>query len=207
MQGQNTKGPQEYSELFAYRFCQALATAIAEGDPHRFITRPRDDVHYRAAAGHDEWSPPADAKPASAYFVDINRDLNTWIPIIQAPLSDMTNHSRVSWNISPEHPTDKTCVLLVPWCITRIQPRHMPKTGRLPIGFEYNHRAAIPLHKDEQYSIEAERLVDIAFPRKRFVKPVKFALFIYVCVCVRIWAPARQQHCRRRAQRRRMVSS
>lgn len=34
-------------------------------------------------------------------------------------------------------------------------------------------RGAIHLHN------EAERLIDIAFPRKHFVKPVKFALFIY----------------------------
>lgn len=67
----------------------------------------------------------------------------------------------------------QTLTGLIPWEISKIQVARAPAARRLPVNFPYTHRAAVIWH------LESEDIQNVAFPRQRFAKPVKYAILAY----------------------------
>ena len=62
----------------------------------------------------------------------------------------------------------------------RIQVVASPTTRRIPANVdEYYTRAAFLLYNDDSKSVEVEDLGDLQYPRQRFTKPVRYAVFAY----------------------------
>ena len=59
------------------------------------------------------------------------------------------------------------------------QDTDCPSTSGSKTTFPYTHRAAVILHTDDSIAVESEDIQNIAFPRQRFAKPVKYAIPAY----------------------------
>jgi hypothetical protein len=67
----------------------------------------------------------------------------------------------------------------VPWDLQRIQVVKTPKSRRIPVDIPVVHRGAALMYNDDSILVESEPMSGVAFPRVKFQKPVKVAIFFY----------------------------
>lgn len=81
--------------------------------------------------------------------------------------------------IDPNTALYRKISVLVPWKIANVQVSHQPKAKRIRPGLEKCHRASVLLQNDDTILIEIEQTpLDAQAPRERFVRPVRYGIFI-----------------------------
>ncbi len=156
IEGKATRQSQEYPEAMCRLLLQHLRDHIARRHPSRFclhsvlaVQLPTQDL--------DQWDEVVESVEKSferttkrPYYIDINTYLGRKI-------QDLFRIDAI-----------------------KIQVVASPTTRRIPSNVdEYYTRAAFLLYNDNSKVVEVEDLGDLQYPRQRFDKPVRYAVFAY----------------------------
>ena len=108
------------------------------------------------------------------------QDPKTWQEVMKMVDDVFRGSSQQQITLSPGHDIRKQVELLIPWRVERIQIAKTPRARRMPTDIPYTHRANILLYNDDDLAFESEDVGNVAFPRQRFSKGVRYAICVYV---------------------------
>ena len=107
-------------------------------------------------------------------------DLSQWDEIVEHVAKTFERSSRRPFTMQPESELGRKIQDLFRIDAIKIQAVSAPTTRRIPSNVdEYYTRAAFLFYNDETKAVEVEDLGDLQFPRQRFSKPVRYAIFAY----------------------------
>ena len=123
---------------------------------------------------------PSRFETVQVYFAQPVEDHEAWRKLLDEACNTFANSTVKSLVLQPGQEVFKRVQELVPWEVTRVQIASTPMTRRLPVGsVPFTHRGAALLHNDESLTLEAEDLANVTFPKQRFSKVVKAAIFFF----------------------------
>lgn len=156
IEGAATRQSQEYPEEMCRELLQHLRNYVAQTYPSRFCIHQALPVQL-----------PTD-------------DLAQWDDIIEQINNTMERTSKRPYYIQVDSAMGKKIQDLFRLDAIRIQVVSSPTTRRIPSNVdEYYTRAAFLLYNDDTKSVEVEDLGELQYPRQRFTKPVRYAVFAY----------------------------
>ena len=107
-------------------------------------------------------------------------DLSQWDEIVLEVNKSFENTSRRPYYIVTSSDIGAKIQDLFRLDANKIQAVMAPTTRRVPSNIEdYSTRAAFLLFNDDSRSVEMEDLTELRFPKQRFSKPVRLAIFAY----------------------------
>lgn len=107
-------------------------------------------------------------------------DLTQWDEVVNQVTTSFENTSRRPFYIVASSEIGKQIQDLFRLDATKIQAVMSPTTRRAPSNVEdYTTRAAFLLYNDETRVVEMEDITEVRFPKQRFNKPVRLAIFAY----------------------------
>ena len=137
--GGNPVMSQVYTPMLAKAVLRGLRNSLREVGDERY-SRPDPQEEWlwcadvdAAEAALPPWEPPGENYVATAYFLDVNRHEDSWLPLLkeaEAQLKDKVRPDRV---IPINTPFGEQLKVLVPWKILRIQICRTPMQRRLPL--------------------------------------------------------------------------
>ena len=126
---------------------------------------------------------PGDRPVCSTLFLDVNRHVDSWLPLLQEADARLRDKIRPDQNVATGTPLYAHIQPLVPSTLTRVQLAKTPKQRRLPIEVIQEgakHRGAALWLSDGSISLEAEAISGIlAQSSSRFTSPVRAAIFFF----------------------------
>ena len=148
-----------------------------EMDPTRFHTEAPESRRTPACGEMDRVS----TRPVNheTYYLDYVQDPKTWQEVMKMVDDVFRGSSQQQITLSPGHDIRKQVELLIPWRVERIQIAKTPRARRMPTDIPYTHRANILLYNDDDLAFESEDVGNVAFPRQRFSKGVRYAICVY----------------------------
>ena len=156
IEGSITRASQEYPEELCRCILSQLQELVRRLEPSRFCQ------HTILAA----------QQPTS--------DLSQWDDVVDHIDKTYERASKRPYAIPPDSSLGKTIQDLFRIDAIRIQVVSNPTTRRIPSNVdEYYTRAAFLLYNDNSRAVEVEDLGDIQFPKQRFTKAVRIAVFAY----------------------------
>ena len=127
-----------------------------------------------------QWSPNRfDPAPVEVFFAQPSDDEPTWRAILNEVEQIFRRGAARSLVLQPGHDLYDKIAALVPWELSRIQVAAKPMTRRQPRDLPHTHRGSILLFNDEVVEIEVEDMLVNQFPKRRFEKPVRVAVFFF----------------------------
>ena len=146
-------------------------------DPTRFHTEAPESRRTPACGEMDRVS----TRPVNheTYYLDYVQDPKTWQEVMKMVDDVFRGSSQQQITLSPGHDIRKQVELLIPWRVERIQIAKTPRARRMPTDIPYTHRANILLYNDDDLAFESEDVGNVAFPRQRFSKGVRYAICVY----------------------------
>ena len=167
----------EYTTLFAKRVCGAIREEAEIKKSSRFVTSRAFPVYARFTnQPFDDWTLHG-VPDAEAYFVGATRNLQSWAQVLQLARQTLQGKGISSW--TPPEGLDIVVKELCPWEFARIQVSLSPKQRRLPADVPVDHRLCVWEDNEGEIHIEEESIQTIGFPRQRFLRPVRVAVFGY----------------------------
>ncbi|CAE7242540.1 RE1 [Symbiodinium natans] len=128
-----------------------------------------------------QWEPPGE-HVAGVYFLDINRHVESWRPLLKEAEGRLQNITTSTITLKPSPFVEKVRAL-VPWDLQRVQLSKAPKQRRLPDEVLMNgakHRGAALWCNDEEIRLEAEEIKSIVHaPAGRYEKPIRVGIYFY----------------------------
>ncbi|CAL1158281.1 unnamed protein product [Cladocopium goreaui] len=161
IQGSMTKPSQAYPEELCRTILAALYEELHRRQPHRFCVC---------------LSSPFEALPVQ----QPTEDLSQWDPVVDYVEKSFERTAKRPYNIDPKSDMGQTIQGLFRIDAIRIQVVSSPTTRRIPNNVdEYFTRASFLCFNDDTRAVEVEDLDQVRFPRQRFDKPVRLAVFAY----------------------------
>ena len=157
IQGSATRKSQEYPEEMCREILLHLRQHVAQMQPSRFCV------------------------PHQALAVQMpTEDLAQWDDVVSYVETSFERTNKRPYYIPVENALGKKIQDLFRIDAIRIQVVSSPTTRRIPSNVdEYYTRAAFLHYNDDSRAVEVEDLGDLQYPRQRFSKPVRFAVFAY----------------------------
>ena len=161
IQGSMTKPSQAYPEELCRTILAALFEELHRQQPRRFCVC---------------LSSPFEALPVQ----QPTEDLSQWDPVVDYVEKSFERTAKRPYNIDPQSNMGQTIQDLFRIDAIRIQVVSSPTTRRTPSNVdEYFTRASFLCFNDDTRAVEVEDLDQVRFPRQRFEKPVRLAVFAY----------------------------
>lgn len=157
IEGAATRASQEYPEEMCRALLQHLREVARQATPSRFC-----DIHQALPV-----QMPTD-------------DLQQWDEIVDNIEKSFENTTKRPYYITVDSAIGKKIQELLRLDAVRIQVVANPTTRRIPSNVdEYYTRASFLLYNDNTRTVEVEDLGELQYPRQRFLKPVRYAVFAY----------------------------
>ena len=155
IEGSETRGSQAYPLGMVHTILKTLQTVSQRRDPQRlgpiYIT----------------WA----TMPV--------QDLRSWDPVVTRVDQETSRTFLRPYNIPLESEFGKQIAELTRWNLARIQVAPVPTSRRVPSEFAYTHRGALIIYSSGEKELEFEDIALVRFPKQRFSKPVRLAMFFY----------------------------
>ena len=119
---------------------------------------------------------------ADAHNVLVQRpvdDIRSWEPILDEITPQVGRGSTRPFLISIDSDLGVRISDLARMNLQRIQVAPVPTTRRFPTDVPFTHRGALLLYNDNSKELESEDVAHIRFPKQRFSRPVRLAVFFY----------------------------
>ncbi|CAK0888740.1 unnamed protein product, partial [Prorocentrum cordatum] len=172
-----TKASGEYTDEMAHAMLYAIQQVAAQRNPSRFADMPVAATEWEVAYNH--------AGPIEVLFASPEKDPTRWEAVMQG-VRQIVGGSASRGGNKAMHYLSKSSALwrqisqLVPWDLTMIQLAKAAKQRRFPINKEpWSHRGHCYVDEKGHYHIEAEDLVDVAFPTLALSPPADLAVFSF----------------------------
>ncbi|CAK0885511.1 unnamed protein product [Prorocentrum cordatum] len=172
-----TKASGEYTDEMAHAMLYAIQQVAAQRNPSRFADMPVAATEWEVAYNH--------AGPIEVLFASPEKDPTRWEAVMQG-VRQIVGGSASRGGNKAMHYLSKSSTLwrqisqLVPWDLTMIQLAKAAKQRRFPINKEpWSHRGHCYVDEKGHYHIEAEDLVDVAFPTLALSPPADLAVFFF----------------------------
>ncbi|CAK0884583.1 unnamed protein product [Prorocentrum cordatum] len=172
-----TKASGEYTDEMAHAMLYAIQQVAAQRNPSRFADMPVAATEWEVAYNH--------AGPIEVLFASPEKDPTRWEAVMQGVRQIVGGSANRGGN-KAMHYLSKSSTLwrqisqLVPWDLTMIQLAKSAKQRRFPINKEpWSHRGHCYVDEKGHYHIEAEDLVDVAFPTLALSPPADLAVFSF----------------------------
>ncbi|CAK0793116.1 unnamed protein product [Prorocentrum cordatum] len=172
-----TKASGEYTDEMAHAMLYAIQQVAAQRNPSRFADMPVAATEWEVAYNH--------AGPIEVLFASPEKDPTRWEAVMQGVRQIVGGSANRGGN-KAMHYLSKSSTLwrqisqLVPWDLTMIQLAKSAKQRRFPINKEpWSHRGHCYVDEKGHYHIEAEDLVDVAFPTLALSPPADLAVFFF----------------------------
>ncbi|CAK0791361.1 unnamed protein product, partial [Prorocentrum cordatum] len=172
-----TKASGEYTDEMAHAMLHAIQQVAAQRNPSRFADMPVAATEWEVAYNH--------AGPIEVLFASPEKDPTRWEAVMQG-VRQIVGGSASRGGNKAMHYLSKSSTLwrqisqLVPWDLTMIQLAKTAKQRRFPINKEpWSHRGHCYVDEKGHYHIEAEDLVDVAFPTLALSPPADLAVFFF----------------------------
>ncbi|CAK0896986.1 unnamed protein product, partial [Prorocentrum cordatum] len=172
-----TKASGEYTDEMAHAMLHAIQQVAAQRNPSRFADMPVAATEWEAAYNH--------AGPIEVLFASPEKDPTRWGAVMQG-VRQIVGGSASRGGNKATHYLSRSSTLwrqisqLVPWDLTMIQLVKTAKQRRFPINKEpWSHRGHCYVDEKGHYHIEAEDLVDVAFPTLALSPPADLAVFFF----------------------------
>ena len=108
------------------------------------------------------------------------QDLSQWDDIVENIEKSFENTNKRPYYITVDTALGKRIQDLMRIDAIRIQVVANPTTRRIPANVdEYYTRASFLVFNDDSRAVEVEDLGELQYPRQRFLKPVRYAVFAY----------------------------
>ena len=118
-------------------------------------------------------------KEHEVFFAKPSPSPEAWKTVLDDIEARFMNTHKKPFYLNGGDPIFQAVRELVPWEISRIQAAWTPQARRLPQEFPYTHRGAAMRLANGDFDLEAEDLASVSFPKRRFVKAVRVAVFFY----------------------------
>ncbi|CAK0822312.1 unnamed protein product [Prorocentrum cordatum] len=172
-----TKASGEYTDEMAHAMLHAIQQVAAQRNPSRLADMPVAATEWEVAYNH--------AGPIEVLFASPEKDPTRWEAVMQG-VRQIVGGSASRGGNKAMHYLSKSSALwrqisqLVPWDLTMIQLAKSAKQRRFPINKEpWSHRGHCYVDEKGHYHIEAEDLVDVAFPTLALSPPADLAVFFF----------------------------
>ncbi|CAK0894981.1 unnamed protein product [Prorocentrum cordatum] len=172
-----TKASGEYTDEMAHAMLHAIQQVAAQRNPSRFADMPVAATEWEVAYNH--------AGPIEVLFASPEKDPTRWEAVMQG-VRQIVGGSASRGGNKAMHYLSKSSTLwrqisqLVPWDLTMIQLAKTARQRRFPINKEpWSHRGHCYVDEKGHYHIEAEDLVDVAFPTLALSPPADLAVFFF----------------------------
>eukprot|EP00439_Symbiodinium_sp_Y106_P057908 s106_g8.t1 len=106
-------------------------------------------------------------------------DPEAWGHILDELERRFANTHKKPFNLTSTDPLRETIKKLVPWRLEKVQAAWTPQCRRFPQDFAFTHRGAALRLNSGEVALESEDMAQITYPKQRYVKPVRVALFFY----------------------------
>ena len=166
VQGGETRSSASYPAGFA----DALLSAV------RRLAKHRDSLRFRRTNDG-----PRDSNVAEVLYIDMNRDTEQWLEVVQAADEFMVGRAHPSGEVPPTHRLYQMVQERVPRHLQRVQIYRTPKARRRPTDITYTHRACllVPAQDGVPFELESDEMENVGFPRMPFARPVRLGVFVY----------------------------
>ena len=157
IEGSLTSKSQEYPEQMCRTILQHLREYVKKNQPFLFCFNKQVLPVQLATEGLDQWN-----------------------DIVEHVDKSFERSNKRPYTISLQSEMGKKIQDLSRLDAIKVQVVASPTTRRIPSNVdEYYTRAAFLYYNDETRAVEVEDLGDLRFPRQRFAKPVRYAVFAY----------------------------
>ena len=112
-------------------------------------------------------------------FARPSPDAEAWRTVLDDIEARFSNTHKKPFYLTAGDPVYQAVAQLVPWDLTKVQATWTPQARRLPQEFPYTHRGAALRLTTGEFALEAEDLASVSFPKQRFVRAVRVAVFFY----------------------------
>ena len=112
-------------------------------------------------------------------FARPSPDAEAWRTVLDDIEARFSNTHKKPFYLTTGNPVYQAVAQLVPWDLTKVQATWTPQARRLPQEFPYTHRGAAMRLTTGEFALEAEDLASVSFPKQRFVRAVRVAVFFY----------------------------
>ncbi|CAE7728295.1 unnamed protein product, partial [Symbiodinium microadriaticum] len=112
-------------------------------------------------------------------FARPSPDAEAWRTVLDDIEARFSNTHKKPFYLTAGDPVYQAVAQLVPWDLTKVQATWTPQARRLPQEFPYTHRGAALRMTTGEFALEAEDLASVSFPKQRFVRAVRVAVFFY----------------------------
>ncbi|CAE6914982.1 pnp [Symbiodinium natans] len=106
-------------------------------------------------------------------------DPETWKQVLNEIEQRFSNTHKKPFNLNPGDPLREVLSQLVPWQLERVQAAWTPQSRRWPQDIPFTHRGAALMLTTGEVAIESEDLSQVTYPKQRFAKPIRVAVFFY----------------------------
>ncbi len=115
-----------------------------------------------------------------SYAVEIDNDDQTWRPLVQEAMNVFQHTNQKTVVLTRGDKLAGKVIEMVPsLLIERIQLSLQPLTHRFLSHIPHTHRAWVLWNNDDTIDVGVEDLGELRYPRSRFIKPVRLAIFIF----------------------------
>ena len=183
----NSQKAAVYTRQLARSLIDSLMCVLQDHGDERFVltTSTAEDVNFTNFPSEAAAAPstPALSTPSPPTYVDLQRDIEGWRPLLKEAVERLEGKTAVSAEIKPSAYLEQVKAL-VPWHLAYVQIYRTPKVRRLPAKRmmempDITHRAAVLLHHDDTISIESQDLSEVTNPASKFDRTVRVAIFLY----------------------------
>ena len=183
IEGKDTKASGEYCNGLACAILEGLQEEARQRNPQRFhVYRTHNLPKYDNGANNTLANDQVTTLPMTTnkvYYVAPSSDLQRWGELLDEIERRFMNTFKRPFYINEGDALMAEIQNLVPWEITQVQATWTPAARRLPLNFPYTHRGCVFRTTSGNVGIEHEDLGAIAYPKQRFLEPIRVALFIY----------------------------
>ena len=106
-------------------------------------------------------------------------DPEAWKQVLQEIEQRFSNTHKKPFNLNSGDPLREVLSQLVPWKIERVQAAWTPQSRRWPQDIPFTHCGAALMLTTGEVVIESEDLSQVTYPKQRFAKPIRVAIFFY----------------------------
>ena len=156
---------------------ERVRRVVREIEPTRFH-QEKDELPLTPACGM--WDRVSTKPPFhETYYLDYQQDEREWRTVMGQVEQVFRTSATLQITLIPDHDIRRRVEELFPWDVGRVQLAKSPKARRFPRDIPFTHRGTILLYNDDELVCESEDVANIAFPRQRFAKPVRYAICVY----------------------------
>eukprot|EP00434_Breviolum_minutum_P022664 symbB.v1.2.020001.t1/scaffold1659.1/size107071/3 len=188
IEGDETKRSGEYCPGLSYAILEGLQSEARMRCPGRFQhqgfvtgTDPKaQDFPSRHALGNaEEATRDMPGGKSRVFFVRPREDNEAWSYILDNIEARFQTTSKKPFDLAETDDLYHEIRRLVPWEFTKVQATWTPLTRRFPHDLPFTHRGAALRCTDGEIQLEAEDLVALPYPKQRFNKAIRCAVFFY----------------------------